>query len=245
MRGRVLFLRCFMRKIRVRNPFRDLTKFELTLWLVSLIGITVSAFVSGGQGIANVIASLVGVTSLIFIAKGYVIGQALTIIFCIMYGIISLTFNYYGEFITYAFMTLPMGVVSLISWIQHPYEGTREVEVSRVSKKTVALIALLSVVVTAVFYFILRALDTANLIISTVSITTSFIAAAFSFFRSPYLALGYAANDVVLIVLWILAAMTDISYISMVLCFVLFLANDFYCFYNWRRMQKRQNAERL
>ena len=234
-----------MRKISVRNPFHDLTKFELTLWLVSVIGITVSAFVSGGQGIANVIASLIGVTSLIFIAKGYVIGQALTIIFCIMYGIISLTFNYYGEFITYAFMTLPMGVVSLISWIRHPYKGTREVEVSRVSKKTVALIALLSVVVTAVFYFVLRALDTANLIISTVSITTSFIAAAFSFFRSPYLALGYAANDVVLIVLWILAAMTDISYISMVLCFVLFLANDLYCFYNWCRMQKRQNTERL
>ncbi len=230
-----------MRKFRIHNPFSDLTKFELTLWLVSIIGIAASAFVSGAEGIINVITSLIGVTALIFIAKGYVFGQALCIGFCALYAVISLFFSYYGEFITYACMTLPMAIVSLISCLRHPYKGTKEVEVSRLTKKKIVLITCLTVVVTVVFYFILRALDTANLVVSTISIATSFAAASLTFFRSPYLALGYASNDVVLIVLWLLAAIEDISYASMVICFVLFLANDLYCFYNWRKMQARQD----
>ena len=232
-----------MKKYRVHNPFKDLTRFELTLWLVSVIGIIFSSFISGTEGIINVITSLIGVTALIFIAKGYVFGQALCIGFCALYAIISLFFSYYGEFITYACMTLPMAIVSLISWIRHPYKGTKEVEVSRLTKRKIILVACLTAVVTVAFYFILKALGTANLVVSTISIATSFMAASLTFFRSPYLALGYATNDVVLIVLWLLAAVENIAYTSMVLCFVLFLANDLYCFYNWKKMQKRQENE--
>ena len=68
---------------------------------------------------------------------------------------------------------------------------------------------LLTAAVTAGFYFILRALGTANLLPSTVSVTTSFLAVYLTFHRSPLYALGYAANDVVLIVLWLLAARAD------------------------------------
>ena len=75
---------------------------------------------------------------------------------------------------------------------------------------------------------------------STISVTTSFVAVYFTFLRSPYYALGYAANDIVLIILWTLASMENISYLPMVVCFVMFLANDLYGFYNWRKMRKRQ-----
>ena len=64
--------------------------------------------------------------------------------------------------------------------------------------------------------------------------------AALTYLRSPYYALGYAANDVVLIVLWVLASVVDISYLSMVVCFIMFLVNDLYGFINWRRMQRKQ-----
>lgn len=39
-----------------------------------------------------------------------------------------------------------------------------------------------------------------------------------------------------------LAAMTDISYISVVICFVMFLANDIYGFISWSHMKKRQST---
>ena len=99
---------------------------------------------------------------------------------------------------------------------------------------------LLALLVTVLFYFILKVLNTANLFFSTLSITTSFVASYLTFLRSPYYALGYSANDVVLIILWILASVEDISYLPMVACFIMFLFNDLYGFYNWRRMQKRQ-----
>jgi len=226
--------------MKFSNPFRDLTKFERGLWLMS-VGVTiVSFFLSGGSGVLETIASLIGVTALIFVAKGYVIGQTLTVIFSVFYGIISVIFGYYGEMITYLFMTAPMAVMAVVSWIKHPYENSREVEISHLSKKSVLIMIILSLAITAVFFFILKALGTANLLFSTISVTTSFVAVFLTYLRSPYYALGYAANDVVLIILWSLAAITDISYIPMILCFVMFLLNDIYGFFNWRKMRKRQ-----
>jgi len=93
-----------------------------------------------------------------------------------------------------------------------------------------------------IFYFILKAYDTANLAPSTLSVSTSFIAVYLTFRRSPYFALFYAANDIVLIVLWVLSSMEDVSYFSVVICFIMFFANDIYGFCNWQKMKKRQHS---
>jgi nicotinamide mononucleotide transporter PnuC len=189
----------------------------------------------------TLIASLIGVTSLIFNAKGNPIGQVLMILFSLLYGMISYTFAYYGEMITYLGMTLPMAVFALISWLRNPYNGNKaEVRVSSLGRVDRIGMWLASVVVTLVFWFVLAHFQTANLLPSTISVTTSFVAAYLTFRRSPYFALAYAANDVVLIVLWILASISDARYISVVVCFVAFLFNDIYGFLSWQRMKKRQ-----
>lgn len=189
----------------------------------------------------TLIASVIGATSLIFNAKGNPIGQVLMVIFSILYGIISYTFSYYGEMITYLGMTAPMAVFALISWLRNPYNGNKaEVKVNSLKKQETIFMSLLAAVITFGFYFILRYFHTANLIPSTISVTTSFLAVYLTFRRSPYFALAYAANDIVLIVLWILATLSDISYLSVIICFVAFLVNDIYGFINWLKMQKRQ-----
>ncbi len=228
--------------MKFENPFSDLSGFEKALWLVSSGVIAISFFLSGGGDISSVIASLIGVTALIFVAKGMVLGQILIVIFSVLYGIISFFSCYYGEVITYLGMTAPMAVVTAVSWVRHPYQGTKQVQVNRLNKKQLLIMASASVLVTAAFYFILRELHTASLLVSTISITTSFIASYLTFCRSPYYAVGYAANDLVLIVLWTLSALENISYLPMVLCFLMFFANDLYGFYNWQRMQKNQSA---
>ncbi|MBQ9113527.1 MAG: nicotinamide mononucleotide transporter, partial [Clostridia bacterium] len=185
--------------------------------------------------------SLVGVSALIFIAKGNVIGQFLIIAFSILYGIISWNFRYFGEMITYVFMSLPSAVVACISWLRHPSKaGKSEVEISPMTSKKWILLTLAATAVTTVFYFLLKYFNTANLPLSTVSVTTSFFAAMLLILRSPYYAIGYALNDVVLIGLWVLASIKSISYLPIVFCFLTFLVNDSYGFINWKRMQKRQ-----
>lgn len=226
--------------MKLHNPFRDLTRFEKTLWIVSMIVVGSSYLFSGGEGVLSSIASLIGVTALIFVAKGYVFGQVLTAVFAVFYGIISYFLAYYGEMITYLCMSAPAALVTIIEWLRHPYKGTKEVKVRKLSGACIAGISVLTVVVTVLFYFILGALGNASLIVSTLSVTTSFAASALTFCRSPYYALAYAANDIVLIVLWILAAMQSLSYLPMVFCFVMFLFNDIYGFYSWKRMEKRQ-----
>ena len=86
----------------------------------------------------------------------------------------------------------------------------------------------------------MRALGNARLLVSTLSVTTSFVAAYMAMLRSPYYAVGYAVNDVVLIVLWVMAAVGDIANLPMVFCFVMFLFNDVYGFINWQKMQRKQ-----
>ena len=218
------------------EKLRYFTLFEWMLWSGSVL-LTVGAFLLFDRGSwLSLAASLIGVTSLIFAAKGNPAGPGLMIVFSVLYGVISLSFRYYGEMVTYLGMTLPMSVFSLAAWLRHPYAGERtQVEVSRLTPRALALTAVLTAAVTAVFWVILARLGTANLVPSTVSVVT-----ALTFLRSTYFALAYAANDGVLIVLWTLAVREDMGYLSVLLCFVVFLVNDLYGFVNWKRMARQQ-----
>ncbi|MBQ2890796.1 MAG: nicotinamide mononucleotide transporter [Clostridia bacterium] len=220
--------------------FKDLTKFEFGLWIVSAVVVTVSFLLVPNKDILSLLASLIGVTALIFVSKGYVLGQILFIAFALFYGIISIYFKYYGEMITYFFMSTPMAICVTIEWYKNPYKESKEVTVNSINRKQIVTMIVLSAFVTFVFYFILKAMGTANLLFSTISIATSFIAAYLTYLRSPYYAIGYCANDIVLIVLWILASIKDIAYIPMIFCFIMFFANDIYGFINWTRMKEKQ-----
>lgn len=224
---------------KMKNYF---TKGELALWLCSVFVIVLSFYAYDRTYYLTLCASLIGVTSLIFNAKGNPFGQFLMILFSLMYGVISYTFAYYGEMITYLGMTMPMAFLALVSWLKNPYNGNKsEVEVNTLRRKELILMWIATLIVTVIFYFILDFFNTANLIPSTISVTTSFIAVYLTFRRSPYFALAYAANDIVLIVLWILASIYDTRYISVVVCFIIFFVNDIYGFINWQRMKRKQH----
>lgn len=218
---------------------------EKVLWTASVL-LTVGSFLLLQRtDYIALAASLVGVTSLILCAKGNPIGQILMVAFSILYAVISYGFAYYGEMLTYLGMTAPMAVVALVEWLRHPYRGNRsEVAVRGLCAAEIPLMLMLAAAVTAAFYFLLLRLGTANMFFSTLSVTTSFVAAYLTFKRSPYFALAYAANDLVLIVMWCMAATEDVSYLSVVICFIAFFANDIYGFINWRRMQTRQQTGR-
>ena len=218
------------------------SKLEITLWSSSVLLIVGSFCLFDRENILTLIASLIGVTSLIFNAKGNPFGQVLMVVFSLLYGIISYSFAYYGEMITYLGMTMPMAVFALISWLRNPYKGNKaEVQVNTISKTETVWMWIGTAVVTAVFYFILAHFNTANIIPGTLSVTTSFVAVYLTFRRSPLFALAYASNDVVLIVLWVMASVSDIRYISVVVCFVAFLVNDIYGYLSWQKMKVRQS----
>lgn len=227
----------------MNNPLKSLSKKEWGIWFGSLMVVTVSNLIPGDLDVLTLAAALIGVTSLIFAAKGNVWAQILMIAFSILYGIISWRFRYWGEMITYLGMTLPMAIWSTITWAKNPSkENGNEVAIQKLTRKMIVLLALFCVVVTLGFYALLQALHTPNLVFSTISITTSFLAASLTMLRSSYYALGYASNDVVLIVLWVLASMENPGYVPVVANFCIFLFSDLYGFISWKKRERNQFA---
>lgn len=225
----------------MQNPWKELPVKEWWLWSISMLIVTVSNLVGGSFDVLTLAATWVGITSLIFAAKGNVWAQFLMVAFSILYGIISFRFRYWGEMITYLGMTLPMAVWSAVTWLRNPSAGSKsEVAIRKLEKKHFLFLLVLSIVVTGAFYFILRWLETPNIVFSTLSVTTSFLAASLTMLRSSYYALGYAANDLVLIVLWGLAAAKDPVYIPVIINFMIFFMNDMYGFISWKKRERTQ-----
>lgn len=227
--------------MNIIKSINNLNKFEKRLWLGSVLALLITFILSPDCNFLTMIASLIGVTALIFVAKGDAFGQLLTLIFASVYAVISFRFRYFGEMITYMGMTAPIALLSIITWLKNPYSNL-EVKVNHLNKRNWLILTLFTITVTIAFYFVLKAFDTPNLFFSTISISTSFMASSLTMLRSPYYAIAYALNDIVLIVLWVLATMSDISFLPMVLCFVIFLVNDLYGFCNWQAMKVRQQS---
>ena len=115
--------------MKLKNPFKLFTKFDYILWAVSAVVVALSFLLSPERDALTLIASVVGVSALIFIAKGHVVGQFLIVAFALLYGIVSIKFKYYGEAITYLGMSAPIAICSIVSWIRHPFGKTAQVEV--------------------------------------------------------------------------------------------------------------------
>ena len=231
-----------MKSNALQNPWKNLSAKEWQLWGISMLIVTISNLAGGSFDMLTLAATWVGITSLIFAAKGNVWAQFLMIVFCILYGIISFRFHYWGEMITYLGMTLPMATWSAITWLRNPSEeNENEVAIQTLNKKHIIGLIISTIIVTGIFYYILMWLDTPNIMFSTLSIVTSFIAASLTMLRSSYYAVGYAANDIVLIVLWVLASLENPAYIPVVVNFAIFLLNDMYGFVSWKKRELVHN----
>ena len=224
------------------NPVKALSKKERIFWIVSLVIVAISNFFSGDFNVLTLMAALIGVTAVLFGAKGNVWGQILISVFAVLYGIISWQYRYWSEMITYLGMSLPMALWSIYTWIKNPSGDNSAVKINKLKSKHYVLLVLSEIAVTVGFYFILRYFDTPNLIFSTLSVSTSFMAATLTMLRSSYFAMWYAMNDVILIVLWVLASITNPMYIPVVVNFAVFLSHDLYGLYSWKKRERHQNA---
>lgn len=232
-----------MRKMNFIKSIQNLTKTERALWLSSLIVIFVSSIAFPNPDWLSVVTSIIGATALIFVGKGDPIGQLITIIFAVFYGIVSWKFRYYGEMITYLGMTAPSALWAFITWLRNPF-SQRQVKVAGMNVVKWIAVAVSAIAATVVMGMVLAYFNTPNLTVSIISVTTSFVASMLTIMRSPYYALFYALNDIVLIILWVLATIVSIGYLPMVICFIIFLVNDIYGFVNWRMMKKNQSGSR-
>lgn len=229
----------------LKRVLKYFTPVEWILWLSGLAVITVAFAVTSERSVLSYLSSIAGVTCVIFNAKGNVLGQVVSIVFGVLYGIYAYTQHYYGEMLIYFCLMIPIHIISIITWLRNKFNGrAHEVKINTLHRTEFIMTAVGAAVVTVAFYFLLEALNTDNLYVSTISLTASITAAYLMLRRCEYFSICFILNDVILIVLWSMKFSTvGPEVLPSVMAFILFLLNDSYCYISWRRIKKRQAAE--
>lgn len=229
---------------KVRKYFKDWNLFEKIFLIVGLSISVLSSIIFNGSIIDTLYTSLYLITALLM-SKGKVECYFVGFVSVFFYGIVSYNQGYYGELLITAFLTFPIMIIGIISWLRHQDRENDVVIISSLSKRETLIAFLSQPILFAGYYFLLKIFNTDLLILSSLSIVTSVLASYFEARRSELSLFCYIANDLIIITLWLIPIITkgQIELISVVVGPVLLLINDIYGSINWNKIKKIQNKK--
>ena len=140
------------------------------------------------------------------------------------------------------YLTIPYFTqVFFYSWINHKNKKTNSVEINFIKKKEWIIVSFVFALVFVGIYYLLKAFNTNELIVSTISVLASLFAVYLQIRRSKYSFSFYIVNDIILMFLWGIPVVRG-SFIlfPMLLNPTINLINDTYGFYNWKKTEKIQ-----
>ena len=220
--------------------FKDWTNFEKVLLFGSIIIVGLVGILFKSD-LLTISCSIVGIITALLLAKGKNLGQVFGLLITILYSIVSFKNKYYGEVLIYSLLMLPMYIIGIITWINHKNEKTNSVEINSINKKEWVIVSIVFVGVFICIYYLLKAFNTNELVVSTISVLASLFAVYLQIRRSKYSFSFYMVNDVILMFLWGIPVVRG-SFIlfPMLLNPTINLINDTYGFYNWKKTEKIQ-----
>lgn len=192
--------------------------------------------------------SIFGILTVFFLAKGKVIGNVLGIVQCILYVIVSYFNKFYGEIILCCFITIPLYVVTIITWLKNLSNKDKVVQVNKSLSSTEWVVSLLIVALISFgLYFLLDYFNTAYLIVSTFSVFSCIMAGYLAVRRSEYNFIFYILNNIVCICLWLFVIIqnNDLSYVSIVVQYTMFLILNIVGTCNWLKLKKIQKLRSI
>ena len=221
--------------------FKDWTNFEKLLLFGSIVIVSVVG-ICFKSDLLTVSCSIVGIITALLLAKGKNLGQVFGLLITVLYSIVSFKNKYYGEVLIYSLLMLPMYVIGVFTWINHKNEKTNSVEINSIKKKEWMIVSCIFTIVFVGIYYLLKAFNTSELIVSTISVLASLFAVYLQIRRSRYSFSFYIVNDIILMFLWGIPVVHG-SYMlfPMFLNPTINLINDLYGFYNWKKTEKIQN----
>ena len=229
----------------IKNYFSDWTKFELCFLIFGLSVSILSSIFFHGNIIDILYTSLYFVTALLM-SKGKVECYFVGFVSVFFYAFISYNQGYYGELLITAFLTFPIMIIGIVSWLKHQDKEENIVLISTLSKKELIISLISQIPLYFIYYLILKLFNTDLIIISTFSVVTSVLASYYEARRSDLSLPCYIANDLVIITLWLIPILNgSTNLISVLVGPCLLLMNDIYGTYNWQRLKKHQKDKGL
>ena len=219
---------------------KDWSKFEKTLLFGNIIVVSTIGIIFKAD-LLTTACSIIGINTALLLAKGKNLGQLMGILITLLYSILSFKNKYYGEVLIYVFLMLPMFVVGTFSWIKHQNKKTNSVEINNIKAKEWIIVSIIFIGVFIGIYYVLKAFNTNELIVSTASVLASLFAVYLQVRRSKYSFSFYIVNDIILFILWGTPVFKgNYTLIPMLLNPVFNFINDLYGFYYWRKTEKIQ-----
>ncbi len=229
----------------MKKLFKDWSVFEIILLITSPLIVLLVGIIFKNN-LLTIITSIVGIICALLLAKGLASGQFFGIAIVILYSIVSYKNGFYGEMLIYLIIMLPMYIWGIIEWLKYKNRETKSVEVNSIKWKEWLIVAICSIIAFIGFYFLLKALNTKELIVSTLSVVDNIFAVYLLARRSKYGFVSYIINDFILIVLWgIPIIQGNLLLIAMLINPIVNLINDTYGVINWTKMQRKQNNKTI
>lgn len=230
---------------KIKNYFKDWNRFELSFLIIGILSSILSSVIFNGTIIDTLYTSSYLITALLM-AKGKVECYFVGFVSVFFYGIVSYNQGYYGELLITIFLTFPIMIIGIISWLRHQDKEDDVVIISSLSRKEITLALASQLILFWIYYFILKIFNTDLLIISSLSVVTSVLASYFEARRSEWSLFCYIANDIVIITLWLIPIIGgQVELVSVLVGPVLLLINDIYGSYNWRKLKNQQKEKNM
>lgn len=227
----------------IYNYFKDWNLFERLFLFIGIILEILSSIIFHGT-IIDSLYTITYLTTAILMSKGKVESYFIGFFSVFFYGIVSYNQGYYGELLITIFLTFPIMIVGIISWLKHQDKDDDVVIISSLSKKEIIFAFSSQLILFWAYYFLLKSFNTDLLVISSCSIVTSVLASYFEARRSELSLFCYIANDLIIITLWVIPIVKgNTSLISIFMGPLLLLVNDIYGSYNWKRLKNIQKEK--
>lgn len=227
----------------IKKYFEDWNKFELSFLICGLIISITSSIIFSGTIIDTLYTSLYLITALLM-SKGKVESYFVGFVSVFFYGIVSYNQGYYGELIITIFLTFPIMIIGIISWLRNQDKEEDTIIINSLSKREIVIVFLSQLLLFWIYYILLKTFNTDLLIISSISVLTSVLASYFEARWSELSLFCYIANDLVIITLWLIPILNGQTELIPVLVGpMLLLINDIYGSYNWKRLKSNQKEK--
>ncbi len=232
-----------MQKKSFINFFKSFNAFEYFLVCFGLVLTLVVSIIFKGNVFA-ILTSLIGVVAVFLNAKGNIVGLILLIIQGLFYAIISFKNALYGEVIIYIGLVMPLKLFGLFQWIKNRSKEDRfVVNINKLGYKEILLSLLGSGLIFVGGYFLLKAFNTASLVLSTISVVTCILETYYNLRREKLACVVAVINNLVVIFMWLNTAIQtgDLTVLPIMVCSFINSISNTYGFFVWKKLYKKQN----
>jgi len=231
----------------INNYFRNWNKFERVL-LALAFTVPVTLGIIFQSSLLQIGASSITMIASLLFAKARIEGYLLSLIGMILFGMVAFDNRLFGEVGVLLFFGLPAMIAGFISWSKALKKGEdnkpAKIQIRKTSSKEILILALICGIMGIGLYFLLAAINTNLLLLSTISVVCTVFGTILMVRRSHLGTFGFALNDISNIMLWLMIVlMGDSTAIVMIVQPILLLVNNTYGIFEWRKLFKIQALE--